>query len=100
MSRHIYQAIFEMLPKSSVLISHADGLLGKPGMAISSPVRATTNPAPADNLNSLTSIEKFSGAFSKEGSSLKEYWVLETQMGNVLYPCDFSHESCFWAFGR
>ena len=52
----------EILPLSSTSIFSAEGTLGRPGMVIISPVRATIKPAPADTLTFLMVTVKPSGA--------------------------------------
>ena len=57
----------------------AAGTLGNPGIVIIEPVKATTNPAPADNLTSLIVISKSSGAFNTFALSVMDNGVLERQ---------------------
>ena len=60
-------------PSGKISILLAAGTLGKPGIVIMLPVRATINPAPLDTLKSLTVILKPSGLASKVWSSESEY---------------------------
>ena len=72
-----------MTPRSSTSMRSAAGTLGRPGMVMMSPVRATMKPAPAEILRLRTVTVKPVGAPSLVGSSVKEYWVLATQMGSL-----------------
>lgn len=64
-----------MRPFSSMSIFSAEGILGKPGMVIISPVMATMNPAPAETFKLRTVITNPSGAPKRAALSEKEYWV-------------------------
>ena len=56
-------------------------------MVMMSPVSATMKPAPAETFRLRTVMRKPSGAPSRLGSSVKEYWVFATQMGRSPKPC-------------
>ena len=65
----------EILPVASTSIRSAAGTLGRPGMVMISPVRATRNPAPADTLILRTVTVKPVGApqLVPESDSRKPY---------------------------
>ena len=86
-----------MRPVSSTSIFSAAGTLGRPGMVMMSPVRATINPAPALTFRFRTVTVKPRGAPSSAGSSEKEYWVLAMQMGSAPKPSSVSCLACFFA---
>ncbi len=75
-----------MLPASSTSMASAAGTLGRPGMVMMSPVRATTKPAPAESFSWRTVTVKPSGAPRSLGLSEKEYWVLATHTGRLPQP--------------
>ena len=87
----------EIRPFSSTSIFSADGTAGNPGIVITSPVKATIKPAPADTFRLRTDILKFSGAPVFDASSVNEYCVLAIQTGNPPKPCSFICFSCFTA---
>ena len=71
------------------LIESAAGTFGSPGIVIIAPQTTTTNPAPLDNLTSLTGNVWPKGAPFNFGSVEKLYWVLAIHTGNLPNP-DFS----------
>lgn len=62
-----------MFPFSSTSMFSEAGFLGSPGIVMTSPVKATIKPAPAEILYSFIVISKFLGLPSFFGSSLNEY---------------------------
>ena len=88
-----------MTPFSSTSIFSAAGTLGRPGMVMMSPVRATMKPAPALTFRFRTVTVKFSGAPSSAGSSDRDYWVLAIQIGRSPKPSSASCCACFRALG-
>ena len=64
----------------------AEGILGRPGMVMISPVRATMNSAPADNRTSRRATLWPVGAFFRFGSVEKDYCVLAMQTGKLPNP--------------
>ena len=50
------------------------------------PVTTTINPAPADNLTSLTGTVNPDGAPLRAGLVEKLYWVFAIQIGSFPYP--------------
>ena len=68
-------------------------------MVSTSPVRATTKPAPAQRRISRTVMRNCSGAPSFFGSSLKLYWVLAMHTGSAPKPSSVSAASCSAAWG-
>ena len=86
-----------MTPFSSTSIFSAAGTLGRPGMVMMSPVRATMKPAPADTFRLRTLMVKPRGAPSRAASWEKDYWVLAMQMGRVPKPSSVSCLACFLA---
>jgi hypothetical protein len=64
----------------------AAGILGSPGIVITSPVTTTMNSAPVDNRISLIATTWPDGAPFKLGSVEKEYWVFAIQIGNFPKP--------------
>ena len=64
----------------------AAGDAGSPGMVRISPVRTTTNPAPALTRRPLTVTVKSSGVPPFAGSSEKLYCVFAMQTGRQPYP--------------
>ena len=64
------------------MIEFALGTLGNPGIVIMAPVTTTINPAPADNLTSLTGTVNPVGAPLNAGFVEKLYCVLAIQIGN------------------
>ena len=64
----------------------AAGRFGSPGMVITSPVRATTKPAPVLGTNSRMVMSKPEGAPRRLGSSEKLYCVLACLGLGFLFP--------------
>ena len=62
-------------------MASAAGTLGRPGMAMISPVKATTKPAPALKRTWRTVMVKSSGRPVFLGSSERDYCVLAMQTG-------------------
>ena len=62
------------------------GFAGRPGIVVILPVIGTKNPAPAENLISLTVILKPLGLPKYFGLSESEYWVFAIQIGNLSKP--------------
>ena len=75
----------------------AAGFFGKPGIVMTSPVRATRNPAPIEGLNSRIVIENPSGLPINDGSSDKEYYVFAMQIGRLPQPNFSKSAICFFA---
>ena len=71
--------------------------MGRPGMVMMSPVRATMKPAPAETFRFRTVTVKPLGAPNRDGSSEKLYWVLAIQMGRLQKPRSVSCWACFFA---
>ena len=71
-------------PSSLMSIRSAEGVFGRPGIVMMSPVRITMKPAPAHRWISLTWMTKFSGAHRSVASSEKLYCVLAIQIGRWL----------------
>ena len=92
-----YQNNPVILPFSSTSIFSAAGTLGKPGIVIMSPVRATRNPAPAETFRFRTVMVKSRGAPSLAASSEKDYWVFAMQIGSLSKPRASSSFICFRA---
>src|ERR1700690_1279672 len=67
-------------------ILSAAGARGNPGIVRMSPMRTTTNPAPARRRTSRILGMWPLGAPMREGSSENEYWVLATQIGRGPHP--------------
>ena len=88
-----------IFPSLSTSIFSAAGTLGRPGMVMMSPVRATMNPAPALTFRFRTVTVKPSGAPSRVGSSDREYWVFAMHTGRSPKPRSKSCLACFWAAG-
>ena len=84
--RFDYQKSPLIFPLLSQSIFIAAGALGRPGIIMISPVRATTKPAPAESFTSLTVMVKFSGLPSFVGSSERLYCVFATQIGVSVKP--------------
>ena len=78
----------------------AAGDLGSPGIVIISPVRTTTNPAPAEIFTFFIVTVKPLGAPSFVGSSEKDYCVFAIQTGSLSKPRAVSAAICFFAAGR
>ena len=72
-----------ILPSSSISISYAAGLFGRPGIVKIFWVRATIKPAPWFNLISFIVISYSLSGFKFVGSSDKEYWVLAIHISNL-----------------
>jgi hypothetical protein len=62
------------------------GRVGRPGMVVIDPTNGNKNPAPTDALTSRIGRMNPVGAPLRDGSELKEYWVLAMQMGKLLKP--------------
>ena len=77
----------------------AAGFRGRPGIVMTSPHTATTNPAPAESLHSRTGSVWFSGAPSSAASAENEYCVFATQTGRRPKPAASNAASWRAAFG-
>ena len=64
----------------------AAGVFGRPGIVITSPVRATIKPAPEDNLTSLIGTSNPVGLPFNFGSVYREAGVLAIHTGNCPNP--------------
>ena len=74
------------MPLTSTSIFSAAGTLGRPGIFIIVPVKATIKPAPADTVRSLIVILKPVGLPSFVWSSVSEYWFFAIQIGMLPNP--------------
>ena len=86
------------VPSAATSIFKAAGRFGKPGMVITSPVKATIKPAPNFGTTSRIVISKFSGAPKAFGFSEKLYYVLAIQIGNLSQPFFTIWAICVLAF--
>ena len=75
-----------MFPKLSISTCSEIGLAGRPGIVVIFPVIGTKNPAPAENLISLTVILNPVGFPRSLESSEREYCVFAIHIGSLSNP--------------